>query len=139
MIRQAKLKDLVGINELMKLVNFVPISKEQLRDCVLVSVRDEKIVGFIWASVSKSKYLAFVDYLAVHPEAKGDGFRLCKAILKRLHFLGIKKILTNVKAEREWNALQSYRINVKIGLKPLENQFYVFYGDTERMSALWEL
>lgn len=137
MIRRAKLKDLDQINEMMDFYSLARIPAEVLKDLCLVSVRGQKVVGFIWSYFGKSKFIAYVDYLTVMPEAKGDGFRLSRAILKRFHRLQIKNVFTLVIQNGSDHSQQSFKINSRIGLTPHETPYHFFIGETERMAEQW--
>jgi N-acetylglutamate synthase-like GNAT family acetyltransferase len=135
MIRPALPTDVEGINQLMEQVGFLPIEESFLKDVAFVGLRDQKVTGFIWGSVSRSKHLGVIDYLAVDPKAKGDGFRLCRAIVKRFHRIGVKKVLSHVSYQEEFKT--AFKIAVKIGLRPLPDLYTLLVGDCERMSQLW--
>lgn len=137
MIRKATVKDLPQINELMGFYHLMDVPEDMLKDVCLVSTRGEKIVGFIWGSVSRSRYLAYVDYLTVSPEAKGDAFRLCKKILAHFHKLKVKRIMTLVVEDGSDFSKQALRVNEKIDLVPHETLYRFFIGDAERMALKW--
>lgn len=138
MIREAKIEDLYQINELVSLYDLPPIEESVLRDVCFVSVlENEKIVGFIWAAIPPSKFIAYVDYMTVHPEHKGHGILLCHKVLNRLKEMDVKKVISVVVRNGDPSSIKSHSINMKIGLSPHEHPYTFFIGDVERMARLW--
>lgn len=137
MIRKAKIADLQKINELMQHYGLIPITEEMLQDVCLVSTRGDRIVGFIWGAVARSRFIAYVDYLTVHPDAKGDGLRLCKKIVEVLHKLKVKKFMSLLIENGSKHAKESKRLHDAILLEQHPVPFRLFLGECERMASKW--
>lgn len=128
MIRPAKLTDLAQINALLDrnglVGNFLP---EHLKEECWVGEIDGDIRGMIWASVSKSHFLAFVDYFAVDYDYKGLGVRLAQAGLKSLRDLGVKRVVSIIEDAPQFQ--EAMRINRFFGLKTDDRLFRFFMGE----------
>lgn len=123
MIREARNSDLPEINAILDLQGFKPMTESHILDTCLVGVVAGEVRGVIWASVGKSKSMAYVDYFAVHPHNKGIGIKLALEGMDRMRKLGVKKLVSVVREHPEFK--EALRINRWIGMKMEPDLFHL--------------
>ncbi len=131
-IRSCKDSDVESINELMKAVDFVPIDSGMVDDCTLGAFSGGRCYGFIWAGVTESLWLAYVDFLAVMPGTSGIGTRLTQEMWQILERKGVSKVMSVVKYSGTDSEEKSLQLNAKLGMVPLAKPYHLCIGDMER-------
>lgn len=115
MIRKAFPADAERINALLLRNGLDPdITEDHLKEEALVGDIDGDIRGFLWMSVSESKFLAFIDYFIVDLAYKGLGGRLAVRGFELLQQRGIKRMMSIV--EDSPQLAEAKRINEFFGL-----------------------
>ena len=130
-VREAKTNDVAEINELTEQYGWEPVDDRWMDDVALVAELDGKIVGFVWAMVSKSLRVAYIDYLAADPKTKRVGSILGSAIMERLETLGVERIFSVVCLDGSEFSAKSSAVNLRNGLSLVENP-YVLFVKTKR-------
>ena len=125
-IRPAEYQDIPGINKLCDAHEWSHVCEQMLIDPTLVAIENKEIVGFIWATVSYSRYMAYIDYLLVKPGTKGVGSALGSGITKRLEDMCVKKILTLVAKSGSEYEPKCIQINEKNGFSLQPRLFNCF-------------
>lgn len=122
-IRLALPQDLRGINIIAKEQGWDPVLEQMLLDPCYVAIEKEEVVGFIWASVSYSRYLAYIDYLMVKRGKTKIGGKLGQYITDHLIELGVIKIMSLVARSGTSDELKCLRINKQNGFDIVPKTF----------------
>jgi len=127
-----------AINSLMDDSGLERISSKMIKDLCLVAIRpDGKVVGFIWAMVSQSKEMSYVDYFAVDKEHRGLSVRLIKAMISEAFEMGIKRVFSMIPDNGSLDSLSAFKINCAIGLMPRQTKYHLFDSKVESLGGLW--
>lgn len=136
MIRRAKPEDLAQINQLLAKTGFQSIDKSLLKDFCLVGILNKTVCGVVWASIGKSRFIAYVDYLAVDPQYKGLGARLSRDLVVHFKKMGVKKIMSLVIDSEHTKESLSLQEGFGMGIHP--SLFHFCLGEVDQMAARWE-
>lgn len=131
-IRPCKTSDIESINCLMRIVDFLPVHEQMLKDYTIGAFNGGECFGFIWAGVTESLFLAYVDFLAVTPGTSGIGTRITQEMWKILESVGVKKVMSVVKYSGTDNEEKSLQLNAKLGMMPMSKPYHLCVGDIER-------
>lgn len=128
---------LKGINSLLEKSGLEPISAGMLKDLCVAAINDGKVVGFIWAMVSKSREMSYVDYFCVDRAHRGLAGRLIKYMLMDAAIMGIKRVFTMVPDKGDLNDLAAFKINCAVGLRPRRVRYHLFDSRIDALGGLW--
>ncbi len=131
-IRPCNRDDLDSINELMDLVGFAHADVMMFHDKTIGAFDGGKCFGFIWAMISESRFIAYVDYLACLPGTMGIGTRITQEMWSILNGYGVKKVMSLVKYSGTENEEKSLQLNYKLGMIPLSKPYHFCIGDTDK-------
>lgn len=132
LIRPCDLRDMKPINRLMESVGFSHIHSLMLQDPNIGAFDNDECFGFIWAGVTESRYLAYVDFLAVKPGTSGIGTRITQEMWSLLETMGVCRVMSTVKYSGTENEEKSLQLNAKLGMYPLAKAYHLCIGDMER-------
>jgi hypothetical protein len=131
-IRHCTHQDIKSINELMSSVHFAHINPHMINDTTLGAFDGSECFGFIWAGITESKFLAYVDFMAVKPGTSGIGTRLTQQMWSHLDSLGVIKVMSVVEYSGTDNEEKCLQLNAKLGMTPLAKPYHFCIGDIER-------
>lgn len=137
MIRRAYPEDIPAINELLGMYGIAHVPASVCDDVSLVYVADDRVVGFVWAGVTASKHLAYIDYLTVHPDHRGAGLKLTKAILDELSDKKVINACSVITKDETNHSARSHNICFKMGMKLHDYPYSFFQGKIQDMVTKW--
>jgi hypothetical protein len=137
-ILKPSIAHLKGINDLLELSGLEKIASGMLKDLCLVAVSQDKVVGFIWAMVSRSKQMSYVDYFCVHPDHRGMlAARLIKSLILDASLAGVKRVMSIIPDNGSFDSLACFKLNCVVGLRPRRTRYHLFDSRLEDVGGLW--
>lgn len=131
-IRECNKYDTNSVNDLMDKVGFTCVDSQMFDDFTIGAFDGDKCLGFIWAMISESRFIAYVDFLAVEPGTMGIGTRITQEMWSILNENGVRKVMSLVKYSGTENEEKSLQLNYKLGMIPLSKPYHLCIGDTDK-------